>query len=132
MPSRSIGAAQLKRNTFGGRLQPTKRTFVMVTADFHPHHAALLNIDMQHFFVEGASDGHIVLERINRLAAVCRRAGVTVIHTTTGLSADMPHASRAAALHHNLVIDASDIIFAKTQFSAFYDSALERILRTRH
>ena len=54
----------------------------MDESKFRPNHTALLNIDMQHFFVEGVPDGHKVMGRINRLAASCRSAGVVVIHTT--------------------------------------------------
>jgi len=48
---------------------------------------ALINVDMQNCFVEGspmsAPDGRAVLERINRLAAACRGAGILVIHTSS-------------------------------------------------
>jgi nicotinamidase-related amidase len=47
---------------------------------------ALVNVDMQNCFVEGspisATDGLAVLDRINRLSAVCREAGILVIHTS--------------------------------------------------
>ena len=45
---------------------------------------ALVNIDIQNCFVEGspisAPDGLSALERINRLAAVCHKVGILVIH----------------------------------------------------
>jgi nicotinamidase-related amidase len=50
-----------------------------------PRKMALLNIDLQNVFVEGspiaAPDGLAVVDRVNRLSAVCRRAGVLVVHT---------------------------------------------------
>ena len=46
-----------------------------------PARMALVNVDIQNVFVEGSEpDGQIVLERINRLAAVCRAAGIVVFH----------------------------------------------------
>ena len=56
----------------------------MVDFTVTPERAALINVDMQNLFVEGywpsAPDGLVVLDRINRLAAVCRQAGILVIH----------------------------------------------------
>jgi ureidoacrylate peracid hydrolase len=98
---------------------------------FRPKHMALLNIDMQHFFVEGAPDGHIVMGRINRLAATCRNAGILVIHTTAVFRPNVPNVEEAVALHHGLNIDPGDIIFAKHHFGAFHESELDEILRTR-
>ena len=46
-----------------------------------PARLALINVDIQNVFVEGsAPDGLVVLERINRLAEVCREAGIVVFH----------------------------------------------------
>jgi nicotinamidase-related amidase len=103
----------------------------MDEATFRPKHTALLNIDMQHFFVEGAPDGHIVMERINLLAASCRSAGILVIHTTAVFRPNVPNVEQAVALHHGLTIDPSDIIFAKNHFGAFHESELDEILRMR-
>ena len=51
-----------------------------------PERTALINVDLQNCFVQGypisAPDGLAVLDRINRLAAACRAAGILVIHTT--------------------------------------------------
>jgi len=45
-----------------------------------PERTALINVDMQNCFVAGyemsAPDGLVVLERINRLAAVCREVAI--------------------------------------------------------
>jgi isochorismate hydrolase len=95
----------------------------------HSSRAALLNIDMQHFFVEGAPDGLLVLERINRLAATCRRAHIAVIHTVTPFPPQVAPVEYALALHHALAIDPTDTIFVKYHFSAFHESDLERILQ---
>jgi nicotinamidase-related amidase len=103
----------------------------MAEPDFQPYHSALLNVDMQHFFVEAALDGTIVVQRINRLAASCRRAGVVIIHTTAGLSPDIPHVEQAHTLHQDLAADPSDIVFAKHHFDAFHESELTNILRAR-
>jgi nicotinamidase-related amidase len=103
----------------------------MAELDFQPYRSVLLNIDMQHFFVEGAPDGTIVVDRINRLAASCRRTGVVVIHTTAGLSPDIPDFEQALALHQGLATDPSDIVFPKHHFDAFHESELTTILRAR-
>ena len=51
-----------------------------------PERTALINVDMQNCFVEAtplsARDGLAVQERINRLATVCRAAGILVIHAS--------------------------------------------------
>ena len=51
-----------------------------------PERTALINIDLQNCFADGyassAPDGLGLLDRINRLAAVCRAANVLVIHTS--------------------------------------------------
>jgi nicotinamidase-related amidase len=98
---------------------------------FRPEHTALLNIDMQYFFVEGTPDGHMVMERINGLAAFCRSAGILVIHTTAAFRPNVPNMEEAVALHPGLAIDPRDIIFVKHHFSAFHNSALDEILRDR-
>ena len=57
-----------------------------------PERTALINVDMQNCFVEGypssAPDGLAVLDRINRLAAACRDAGILVIQTSHVLRLD--------------------------------------------
>ena len=46
--------------------------------DFHvvPERTALVKVDLQNFLVENTPDGLTVLERVNRVAAECRKAGV--------------------------------------------------------
>jgi nicotinamidase-related amidase len=124
------------------------------TADFPviPLRTALINVDMQNCFVEGhpvsAPEGPRVLNRINRLAAACRAAGILVIHTAHVLRADGSNAgvmsefipairagminkgSQASALHKSLVVDPRDILLEKPRFGAFQGTDLELILRS--
>src|SRR5580765_4277982 len=60
----------------------------MVDFALVPERAALINVDLQNSFVERASEGLAVLERVNRLAALCRDAGMMVIHTRHVLRPD--------------------------------------------
>ena len=62
----------------------------------------LLNIDMQHFFVEGAPDGLKVMQRINRLSTSCRKANILVIHTTHAFEPDVPDVEEAIALSQGI------------------------------
>jgi nicotinamidase-related amidase len=116
-----------------------------------PERTALINVDLQNVFVEGewpaAPEGLAVVERVNRLAAVCRQAGILVIHTSHVLRPDgsnmgvlgelappvregmIAKGSRSAALHERLVIDAHDILLDKPRFGAFHGTDLELILR---
>jgi ureidoacrylate peracid hydrolase len=118
-----------------------------------PERTALINVDLQNCFVQGypisAPDGPVVLERVNRLAAVCRAAGILVIHTShvlrpdgsnTGVLGEMAppvregiinKGSESAALHAGLVVDARDILLDKPRFGAFHGTDLELILRSR-
>ena len=118
-----------------------------------PERTALVNVDMQNCFVEGspisAPDGLAVLDRINRFAAVCRTAGILVIHTSHVLRPDgsnmgvlgemappvkggiINKGAESAALHKRLVVDARDILLDKPRFGAFHGTDLELILRTR-
>jgi len=117
-----------------------------------PQRMALINVDMQNCFVHGspiaAPDGLALLERINQLAAVCRAAGIPVIHTSHVLRPDgsnmgvlaeiepvkggiINKGSESAALHKDLVVDPQDILLEKPRFGAFYGTDLDMILRTR-
>lgn len=118
-----------------------------------PERTALLNIDLQNCFVEGspiaAPDGPAVLERVNRLAAACRKAGIIVIHASIVLRPDhsnigllpefspfvaegiLDKGSESSALHKNLIIDPRDILLEKPRFGAFHGTDLELILRKR-
>lgn len=118
-----------------------------------PARTALVNVDMQNCFVEGspiaAPDGMAVLDRINRLSARCRGAGIVVIHTSHVLRPDrsntgvlgetappvragiLDKGSVSAALHKNLEVDPTDILLDKPRFGAFHGTDLELILRSR-
>ncbi len=64
----------------------------MVEFDLVPQRTALINVDLQKCFLRdspvSAPEGPAVLERLNGLAAVCRRASITVIHTRFVLDPD--------------------------------------------
>lgn len=114
-----------------------------------PQRMALVNVDMQNCFVERAEDGLATLERINRLAEVCRGAGIIVIHTSHVLRPDgsdmgvlgefipkvrdglLTKGTQSAALHPALVVGPTDVVVEKPRFGAFHSTDLEAILRTR-
>jgi len=125
----------------------------MVDFAIVPERTALVNVDMQNCFVEGspfsAPDGLIVLDRINRLAAACRAAGILVIHASHVLRSDGSDAgvlseiapiikqgiinkgAESAALHKGLVVEPGDIRLEKPRFGAFHGTDLELLLRSR-
>jgi nicotinamidase-related amidase len=118
-----------------------------------PERTALLNVDMQNCFVEGspiaAPDGLAVLDRVNRLAAACRKAGILVIHASIVVRPDhsnlgvlaefsplakegiLDKGSASASLHKGLVVDPRDVLLDKPRFGAFHGTDLELILRKR-
>lgn len=115
-----------------------------------PARMALVNVDIQNCFVEGsAPDGFVVLERINRLAGVCRKAGIVVFHIRHALPAGLDPGvlgeifpvvkekgfldrdSETAAFHKDLVRDPRDILLEKPHYGAFYDTNLALLLRRR-
>ena len=118
-----------------------------------PERTALVNVDMQNCFVQGspfsAPDGLVVLDRINRLAAACRAAGILVIHASHVLRTDGSNTGvlgeiapivqegiinrglKSSALHKGLVVDPCDILLEKPRFGAFHGTDLELILRSR-
>ena len=118
----------------------------MVNFAVVPERTALINVDMQNCFVS-VPNGLVVLERINRLAAVCREAGILVVHTCHILQPDGSDAgvlaeifpkldhvhrgSEGAAFHKELVIDPRDILLEKPRFGAFHATNLELLLRAR-
>ena len=125
----------------------------MVRFTLVPGETALLSVDLQNCFVAdspvSAPEGPQILDRVNRFAAVCREAGILVVHTRFVLRPDGSNAgllretaepvragilnegSESAALHPGLVVDARDLIVDKPRFGAFHDTALESILRAR-
>ncbi len=115
--------------------------------------AALIVVDLQNCFVAGspisAPEGPAILDRVNRLAAVCREAGILVVHTRFVLRPDGSNAGilaetappvkagilddgrESAALHPDLVVDAADLVLDKPRFGAFHGTDLESMLRAR-
>ena len=118
-----------------------------------PERMALINVDMQNCFVHGypvsAPDGLELQERINRLAEVCRRAGVAVVHCSHVVRPDgsnigvmgelippvregmIDKGSHSAALHDGLSVEDGDILLDKPRFGAFHGTDLEMVLRGR-
>jgi ureidoacrylate peracid hydrolase len=124
-------------------------------ADFQadPRKIALLNVDLQNLFVQGspvaAPEGLAVVERVNRLSAVCRSLGVPVVHTlhvtrpdgsNVGVLGDIippvkngliARGSPLAQLHPSLHVEPGDILLEKPRYGAFHGTDLELILRSR-
>jgi nicotinamidase-related amidase len=118
-----------------------------------PRKLALINVDLQNVFVEGfpvsSPDGPAVVERVNKLAAACRKAGVLVVHTAHVTRADgsnvgvmgeiippvregmIAKGSFPASLHKDLKVESGDIVLDKPRFGAFHGTDLELILRSR-
>lgn len=118
-----------------------------------PEKTALVNVDMQVAFVDGsplaAPNGRSLLEPVNRLAAACREAGMTVIHTvhTTradgsneGTMGELIEPVRAGAiregtetvkLHPEVDNLDGDIILEKPRYGSFTGTDLDMILRSR-
>lgn len=125
----------------------------MVDFAVSPRKLALINVDLQNVFVEGSPvsppDGPAIVARVNKLAAVCRKAGVLVIHTAHVTRADgsnvgvmgevippvkagmIAKGSPTAAFHRDLKIDPADIVLEKPRFGAFHGTDLELTLRSR-
>jgi ureidoacrylate peracid hydrolase len=118
-----------------------------------PDRMALVNVDLQNCFVDGPlapSEGLAVLDRVNRLADVCRSAGILVVHTSHVFRPDGSNAgvlrqtapdvitgavlnrgAASAALHRGLRVGPRDVLVEKPRFGAFHSTDLELILRGR-
>ena len=113
-----------------------------------PERTTLINVDLQNCFVDSLDDPHPLLDRINRLSAACRAAGVLVIHTRHVVRPDgsnlgvlreverirdglLNDGAPSAELHKNLTVDPIDLRLDKPRFGAFYGTDLELTLRTR-
>lgn len=131
----------------------------MIDWAVNPGTTAYLNIDLQNVFVEGYSisspNGPEVVENANRLAAVCRAAGIMVVHTAQELRADQANRGIATEVvgaymkSHNMVrggitagseavqfsprlhIAPGDIKLIKPRYGAFTGTDLDLILRAR-
>jgi ureidoacrylate peracid hydrolase len=112
-----------------------------------PGRTALISVDLQNGFVNRAEEGQAIVERVNRLAAACRGAGILVIHTRHVLRRDgsnmgvlgqvprirdglLAEGSESAALHAAVVVKPHDVILDKPRFGAFHGTDLELILRS--
>jgi ureidoacrylate peracid hydrolase len=120
----------------------------MVDYAVSPARTALVNVDLQNFFVDTTEDGADLVDRVNELAAVCRAAGILVIHTAHVLRSDgsnmgvlgelvpdineglLNKGAETAALHPRLHIDPRDVLVEKPRFGAFYGTDLELSLRS--
>lgn len=124
-------------------------------ADFAlvPSRTALINVDMQACFVEdsplSSPDGLSLVDRVNRLAEVCRSAGVLIVHTKVWMRPDGSNlgvmgeivppflvalytdGAETAELHRSLVVGERDVIVNKPRYGGFYGTDLELVLRSR-
>jgi nicotinamidase-related amidase len=118
----------------------------VVDFDLDLSRTALPNVDIQNCFVSAALDGPALIERINRFAETCRRAGIVVIHTRHVLRPDgsdmgllgefvpsikagmLNEDAQSSALHRDLIVQPSDIIVTKSRFGAFFGTSLDEIL----
>jgi ureidoacrylate peracid hydrolase len=118
-----------------------------------PAHTALLNVDMQRCFVEGSPlaspDGLELAQRINRLSAVCRDAGVMVVHTRGWMRPDgsdlgvmgeivppfiyalYTAGAETAEIHDAVTVKDGDVVLNKPRYGAFTGTELELILRSK-
>jgi biuret amidohydrolase len=116
--------------------------------ELDPSRTALLNVDLQHYFVESARDGQAVVSNVNVLSAACRAAGILVVHTRHVLRPDgsnlgvlrriakireglLNDGTPSAAFHADLEILDGDVRLEKPRFGAFHGTDLELILRSR-
>jgi ureidoacrylate peracid hydrolase len=115
----------------------------------NPARMALINCTLQNRFVEDPKHNRLaLLERINHFAAICRAAGILVIHTrhvvrvdgsNTGILAEiyppmtevLNRDAPGAALHPRLVVDGRDVVLEIPRYGAFHGTDLELILRPR-
>jgi nicotinamidase-related amidase len=120
----------------------------MVDYAVSPERTALVNVDLQNFFVDTTKNGAALVQRIDELAAACREAGILVIHTAHGLRPGgsnigilgeivpdikdglLNRGAETAELHPELRVDPIDVVLEKPRFGAFYGTALELILRS--
>ena len=124
----------------------------MVDFPVIPSKTALINVDMQNCFVENspiaAPGGLEVLERINKLAAACRKAGVKVIHTAHVVRPDhsnvgvlgeivppvndgvITKGNFTAEIHGGVEQGPDDMVLDKPRFGSFHGTDLDVILRS--
>ncbi len=132
----------------------------MIDWPIDPARTALINVDLQNVFVEGyefsAENGPDVVQRLNKLARVCREHGVMVIHTINELRADgsnrgvgaevvtaylqstganrkggITAGTDPAKLHDSLEVEESDVLLTKPRYGSFTGTDLDLILRSQ-
>ena len=121
----------------------------MVDFKLVPENTVMVNIDLQNCFVDNADRGLEVVDRVNRLAMMCRNAGILVIHTRHVVRPDhsnigilgklvpkvrdgmLDEGSESAAFHADLRIEPNDVLLTKPRFGAFHGTDLDVILRSR-
>ncbi|MFO1465598.1 MAG: isochorismatase family cysteine hydrolase [Steroidobacteraceae bacterium] len=125
----------------------------MVEFTVEPARLALLTIDLQRCFVSetplATASGLSLIHRLNPLVALCRRAGILIVHVSHVLRPDGSDAgvlaqiapvvrqgviakgSAAASLHPALDVQQGDVLLDKPRFGAFHGTDLERLLRSR-
>ena len=131
----------------------------MINWTIDPKKTAYINVDLQNVFVEGYSisspNGPFIVEQANRLAEVCRAAGIRVIHTAQETRADQSNrgiasdivisylnshgmerggitaGSDAVKLSPRLDVQPSDTVLIKPRYGAFTGTDLDLILRSR-
>lgn len=124
----------------------------MVNFRIEPSKTALILVDMQNVFVDGAlspPEGLEVLDRLNHLAACCHEVGIQVIytahvvrpdHTNMGILGDIlppvqagviDDGSVSGDLHAGVRMSEGDILLKKPRYGAFHGTDLELILRHR-
>jgi biuret amidohydrolase len=126
------------------------REEVCAVVDFEvsPDRTALVNVDLQNFFVDSTGDGVALVDKVNELANACRGVGILVIHTAhilrpdgsnvgvlgeivPGIEETLSKGAKTAEFHPRLRIEPTDVIVEKPRFGAFYGTDLESILRSR-
>lgn len=125
----------------------------MAAFPVNPARMALLNVDMQRCFVEGSPlaspDGLALAGRINRLSAVCRTAGILVIHTRSWIRRDganlgvmcelvppfisalYTEGAATAEIHEAVVVEKGDVVLNKPRYGAFTGTELAPLLRAK-
>ena len=113
----------------------------MVEFALVPVRTALLSIDLQTASSTDRRGGTAVLQRMNRVAAACRTAGILVVVVRHALPSDadpgvldeifpgvlglLDRESATAALHAGLEVDERDVLLEKPHFGAFHGTDLE-------
>jgi isochorismate hydrolase len=107
-----------------------------------PKHAALLVIDIQNFFHRIVRP---VLENIQNVIQFCRQKNIPIIftqHGHTDLRSDVGvlgqwwgqvilHGTKDWKFLPEIKIESKDIVLPKKRYSAFYETDLEKILRSK-